>query len=157
MRRIVVLGLGNELRQDDGVGLRLLGELEATRDWPQEVVFVVAGTALMRCIERLRGAFRCLVLDALEPNVEPERVILAPVSDVAAAGRASLHAPLIPDLLALLEPEERPDCWLLGIEAQATAYGEGLSPTVSAAVPEAVQLARSTLERWVVDAEIRSS
>lgn len=149
MRPIVVLGLGNELRQDDGVGLRILEELRAAREWPPSVAFVVAGTALMRCLERVRGAWRCLALDALAPAHQPGRVVMATVEGVRASGRASLHAPLLPDLLALLEPDERPACWVLGIEAAVAGYGEGLTPAVTAALPEGVALARAYIERWV--------
>jgi hydrogenase maturation protease len=150
---VVVLGLGNELRRDDAAGLLALASLAGVREWPPEVAFVAAGTGLVRCVERLRGARWCLAIDALAPSGSPGRVVLAPIEAVASSGPLSPHAPALPSLLGLLPPEDRPACWVLGIEAGDAGFGEGLSPEVRAALPAAVAEAARWIDGRLGDAD----
>src|SRR5271169_2822928 len=67
---ILVLGLGNLLLSDDGVGLRLLEEL-ARETWSDDVEFVDGGTQGLALLPYLSERQAVMVLDAIGLGAEP--------------------------------------------------------------------------------------
>ena len=79
--RTVVLGLGNMLMSDDGIGLAALARLQD--DWfiPPQVELVDGGTWGMNLLPIIESADRVLVLDAIDSGAAPGT--LAVVTDQA--------------------------------------------------------------------------
>ena len=143
---VLVLGLGNLLLQDDGVGLRLL-ELVAAQEWNEAAVeFVDGGTQGLALLGYLPGRKLTLVLDAVGLGDPPGTVhhLRGPDLEKLRAHRStSAHEGNALELLATAqllgdEPEE---LIVIGIEPDHVRTGVGLSDSVTAALPEAVALA----------------
>jgi hydrogenase maturation protease len=137
---IVVIGLGNTYRRDDGVGVTVaaaLGELAL----PGVTVMtdVAEPTGLL---EAWSGAELAVVIDAvvaIPPT--PGRVRRCSLSDVeAAAGGLSSHSIDIGRTHALGQALGRvPDALVVyTVEVTDTSHGIGLTPGVAASVPELV-------------------
>jgi hydrogenase maturation protease len=151
--RALVLGVGNPLMSDDGVGLRLLQRLAASRPL-DGVEFVDAGTLSLLLLPRLEDADGLLVLDAadFEADAGTVRALEGPTMDeFLRSSRCSVHEVGLRDLLDAARltgalPQRRA---LVGVQPHAVGWGESLSPAVEAAVPTGVNLAQEILEIWL--------
>ena len=151
---IVVLGLGNVLRRDEGLGIRALQRLQECYDFSREVQLVDGGTLGLELLAYLEEARRLLVLDAALTEGPPGTLLRLAGEDVPAflGMRSSPHEIGLADLLAVLrlrgcEPEE---VVVLGMQPKAIELGWELSPTVSAQLDLLVDMVVSELERWGV-------
>lgn len=71
---VVVLGLGNLLRRDEGLGIRALQRLEERYQLPDTLQLVDGGTLGLDLICYLENAPRLLVLDAALTEGHPEHL-----------------------------------------------------------------------------------
>lgn len=129
-----VIGIGNILLCDEGIGIHVAGELARRGDLPG-VEFLdggVAGTGLLNLIED-QGAV--VVIDAVSAPFPPGTVVRLSPDDVGGGGRASwsLHDVTLADVLGLMRLRGTlPDMRILGIvPADITTYRIGLSPALS--------------------------
>jgi hydrogenase maturation protease len=134
---VVVIGVGNEFRRDDGVGPAVVGRL---RDLvPAGVGLVVTDGEPTRLIEAWTGAALAVVVDAVRaepphPGRAHRFVLDRPGVD---AGRtASSHGFGLDDAVALALALDRMPGRLVvhAIEAADLTQGTGLTPAVAAAV-----------------------
>jgi hydrogenase maturation protease len=148
----VVLGLGNPLRGDDGVGLRVaetLDRLLAARSVPG-VVVRTSTRAGLDVIDLIAGAARLVVVDCLTPpDPRPGRVRrLALEACPGSARLVGAHDLSLRDVIEVARAAGHVmpvQVEIYGIEAAETlAIGEGLSPEVASA---ADGLARTIYER----------
>jgi hydrogenase maturation protease len=151
---IVVLGLGNPLRRDEGLGLAALRRLAGGRPLPPSVRLVEGGTSALALVDVLEPHCRLLVLDAVLGHRRPGSVIRL-AGDAVAAGRgrpASAHDLALPDALALsrLAGTAPRELVVLGLQPAAIGPGEGLSPPVEAGLGRLVDAACRQLRRWGV-------
>jgi hydrogenase maturation protease len=146
-----VIGLGNPLLTDDGVGLALL---EALRDdgWV-DVDLVDGGTWGLSLLPVLADCERVLVIDAVKAGNEPGTVVRGRGEDVPRLYRYPLSPHQI-DLTEVLAAAEMTGgvpavMEVIGVEPGSTE-GPCLSLTdpVAAAVPTALDEARRVLLGW---------
>ncbi|WP_445529109.1 hydrogenase maturation protease [Streptomyces cyslabdanicus] len=106
--RVVVIGVGNPLRGDDGAGLAVV---EALRDRvPDGTLLTVSDGEPARMLELWHGADTVVVVEALLARpVRPGTLHILTAADVAAraAGTASTHALGLEDCLALATALDR--------------------------------------------------
>jgi hydrogenase maturation protease len=155
---ILVLGLGNLLLTDDGVGLTLLEQLQRSRDWGESVEFVDGGTRGIVLLGYLEDRRALLVLDAIALADEPGtvRVIegyenflhLASTPGSAHEGNALqlLQSAYIIGMAPLKVA-------VVGVAPAELETNIGLSETVQQAVPEALRKAKSILAALVAELE----
>lgn len=131
----LVLGYGNPLRRDDGVGPEVARRVAAL-DWPGLQV-IEAHQLLPEHAEPLSRVDRAVFVDAsIDESLEAVRVSeVVPSADPSLAPHASDPESLL--ALASLLFERAPDAWLVEIPASDLGIGEGLSE----ATQEACELA----------------
>jgi hydrogenase maturation protease len=158
---IVVLGLGNVLRRDEGLGIRALQRLQERYALSEEVQLVDGGTLGLDLLAYLEDVRRLLVLDAALTEGPPGALIRLAGEDVPAflGMRSSPHEVGLADLLAVLrlrglEPEE---VVVLGMQPEVIELGWELSPTISARLDLLVEMAVSELKRWGVTLNAQKS
>lgn len=71
MEKIVVLGIGNILMQDEGFGVRVVEELTRRYTFPDTVEVLDGGTLGMELLRFIKGADRLLIIDAINGGSEP--------------------------------------------------------------------------------------
>jgi hydrogenase maturation protease len=151
--RVVVLGLGNPLLADDGVGLVMLARLSESGHWPDEVELVDGGTWGLSLLPDIRDASALLVLDAVRADSSPGTVLRGEGDAVPRLYRRppSPHRIDLGEVLAAAEllggvPERLA---VVGVEPEETDdLRIGLSPSVDAAVDRAVAEAERVLAGW---------
>jgi len=141
--RVVVLGLGNILLRDEGVGVRVVEALAERYAIPAEVEIVDGGTAGMDLLNTLAGCDHLLICDAVRTGAPPASVVKLAAAEVPALflTRFSPHQLGLADVLAtLVLTEEAPGAvTLIGVVPLDLELGIELSPAVSAVVGQAVE------------------
>lgn len=144
-RRVAVLGVGNEMNADDGVGLRVVRELKRMLPARSDLLLVEAGGAP----ENFTGALRrfrpdsVIIVDAADMGECPGTVRWLDWSTSDALS-GSTHT-LPPSVLAtFLIGSMGCEVVLLGVQPASVEFGAPMSPAVEAAAGEA---ARQIVER----------
>jgi hydrogenase maturation protease len=149
----LVLGVGNTLMSDDGVGVRLMERLRDERPELPGVTFLDAGTLSFVLLPQIQDCGSLLVLDAAQLGSGPgsfRHFEGTQMDDFLRTARCSVHEVGIRDLLDLARltgtlPARRA---FVGIQPAETGWGEALSAPVAAALPGAARLARGLLSSW---------
>ncbi|MFN2114760.1 MAG: hydrogenase maturation protease [Anaerolineae bacterium] len=154
----VVLGVGNTLCSDEGVGVHLLGSLQdRLAPSASDVRWIDGGTLGLRLLEVVESASHLLVLDAVSAGRAPGTLVELRGSDLMAAARGAAegaqlsgHETGLADVLALAHARARlPEhLRLIGIEPDDLSLGLDPSPVVAAAMPAAVDAAQAVLAGW---------
>jgi len=152
----LVLGLGNILLGDEGVGIRVVERLQARYDLPDEVQVLDGGTLGLDLLPYVEDADRLLVVDALELGAEPGTVARLEGHEVPAflGVKVSPHQVGLADLMAVTRLRghfpERLVLW--GVQPEVIAVGIELSPTVAAQVDLLVEKTVAELAGWGIAA-----
>lgn len=139
--RVVVLGLGNVLLRDEGIGVevvRRLAERWTDRPEARAVRFVDGGTLGLGLLDLVIGLERLIVVDAADLGARAGTIRL--IRDVAARGgrRLSVHEIGLADLLAAARlTGAAPACTLVAVEPGEIGPGLGLSPALRRAARRA--------------------
>lgn len=141
--KIVVLGLGNILLRDEGVGVRVIEALAGRYAMPAGVEVVDGGTTGMDLLDTLAGCDHLLICDAVRTDAPPASVVRLADAEVPALfqTRYSPHQLGLADVLATLAltGEAPATLTLVGVVPADLDLGIALSPDVAAAVDRAVE------------------
>jgi len=143
--KTLVLGLGNPLLTDDGVGLRVARELRSRLMGRPDVVVEEDYWGGLRLMERMVGYDRSIVIDAVCGGDTPGTVRCLRVQDMKTQHTASAHDATLSTALrfghrvgAALPALD--DVLIVAVEAaDVTSFGEECTPQVDAAIPRAVE------------------
>lgn len=148
---ILVIGVGNILLGNDGVGVELVTRLSAQAErWGDKVELLDGGTQGMALLGYLPGREAIIFFDAVELGAEPgalhvihDEAVLgfgsnASTSHEANAGELLRVAQLLGDLPGKLV--------LVGVEPGIVETGIGLSKQVQSSIPSALQAASRILD-----------
>lgn len=144
----LVLAVGNLLRGDDGFAGVVLEELEK-EVLPETVELFDAGTSIIDLMEVFSGRQRLIVIDAVNGGQAPGTLYRFSPEEVE-SGLLPMNSLHQVGLLETLKLGELVDCKpgstvVIGVQADATALGIGLSVAVQNAVPKAVRLVKQEL------------
>lgn len=135
---ILVLGIGNVLLTDEGIGVRALNELERRYSFPENVELLDGGTAGIELLRHIRNRDYLIIIDAMKFNQAPGTVSRVEGNDVPAAFRTRIspHQLGLSDLLAaaMLTGELPENLVLFGVEPESLDIGLNLTDTVEASV-----------------------
>jgi len=141
-RSVLILGLGNILLQDEGVGVRVVEQLQRQYRIAGAVEVLDGGTAGMSLLEHIRNRDHLIVVDAVKTGQAPGTVITLSGEEVPAffQSRVSPHQMGLADMLAALElmGEKPADVIVIGVEPQNLDVGLELSDLVSTRMDELV-------------------
>jgi len=141
-RLILVLGVGNLLLGDEGVGIHAVRELEK-RALPPQVDVVDGGTAGLNLLDLMKGYERVIIVDAVDAGEEPGTILRFTPQEVASDAQAlplSLHQTEILKVLELATYLGRPlpPIIIYGIQPQAMDWSTELSPALQARLSKLV-------------------
>ena len=138
--RTVIVGVGNPLARDEGLGPRAIEVLQR-RGLPEDVDAIDAGTDLLAVIPELQAAERVILIDAIQAGREPGTVhrftleaLLEKAADVP-EWRSAHGLTVVPAVrLAEMTGTRLPPIIVFGVEPGEVALGEGLTAAVEAAL-----------------------
>lgn len=143
MQPTLILGLGNLLQGDDGVGCRVAQELER-RTLRDDVEVIDAGTPGIGLLNLFEGRERVIIIDAAEMGLPPGTFRHFGPQDVLLTGsnqRFSLHRTGVIDSLMLARELsiKLPQIVFFGVQPAIVDWNDALSPQVQAAVPQVIE------------------
>ncbi len=140
--KTVVLGIGNLIMQDEGVGVRVVEALERDHAMPAGVTLIDGGTSAMELLDELSNLDHLIVVDAINAGKPPGTLVRIEGDEVPTFFRTRLspHQIGLPDVLASLEflGAQPKKMVILGVQPQTMELGMELTPVVAAQVPELV-------------------
>ena len=152
--RTLVLGLGNELLSDDGVGIKAARALR--EELQSQVDVIECSESGLSLLDILEGYERVLLLDAILTGQHPPGTVLEfCMQDFPETIILSPHSAGIPELFQLAKrlgihfPEK---LYILAIEVENLfELGEVLTPAVEAALPEFISKGNELISRLECD------
>lgn len=144
--RHLILGIGNCLMSDDGIGVHAARLL--ARDPPPDTTVLDVGTDFLSAVSALESHGTVLVIDAMDAGGKPGTIYLCSASALERQTTpASLHELKLLSMLEFLEPDQQPEIHFLGVQPARIAYGLELSSELADAFPRVVQKAREIIGR----------
>jgi hydrogenase maturation protease len=142
---ILVLCLGNALRRDDAVALRVADLLE--EDPPSGAAIRRTAVSGLYLLDEMEGFDRVVVVDAVRTGRHPAGTVLAfRLEDLRAPEGPSPHSIGLPSALARARAAGAPvpsRIRVVAVEVEdMETVGEGLTPAVRLAVPAAAEAVR---------------
>ena len=150
--KIVVLGLGNPLFQDEGLGIHMINHfMQETIN--EQVELVDGGTDALALLNVVEEADHLLVIDAIDGDHAPGTVRKLSGRDIPllVTGRMSVHQIGFQETLALAALRGRfpQHLVLFGVQPQSLDWGTELSPPVMNALPELTAQVNAQLDDWL--------
>jgi hydrogenase maturation protease len=143
--RAVLLGIGNIILSDEGIGVRAVEAFEKRYRLPDDVLAIDGGTSSMELIDELSNLDFLLVFDTIVAGKPPGTIVKLAGAEVPAFFRRKLspHQISLSDLLASLEflGQAPKDIVVLGVQPVTLELGLDLTEPVAVRVPELVEMA----------------
>lgn len=157
--RVLVLGIGNILMMDEGVGNRIATDLQANYAFPDDVCVMDAGTMGLGMMHLFRGVEFLLIADAVDGTGHPAGTVVRVSPEDFAPNQVmhSLHDVRFVDVLKAAKLIDiMPDADCIGVQVENMSPVEltiGLSESVEEAMPRALAAVLYVLEEHGVTAE----
>jgi hydrogenase maturation protease len=147
---IVILGVGNLLLSDEGVGVHVAHEL-MKMNLPPEVKVVEGGTDGFGLLNIITEANRLIVIDAVKGDAAPGSIYRFDIGEVRhcpSGFKTSIHQIGILEVLDLSELIGRtPYTTIIGVEPKSLEMGMELSPEIKAKIPRVIELILDELKK----------
>jgi hydrogenase maturation protease len=148
---MTVIGLGNRLRGDDGIGPHVIEALTYMKN-DDEFHLIDAGSDAFTVLDHLLRPQPLLLIDCALMGKEPGEIGLFPLSvevTPAATGAISLHGYSLAEVIHLAsQTGELTHGSIIGIEPQTIEFNQGLSAKVKEKVPEIIALVKKEISRY---------
>ncbi len=159
--RVLVLGVGNILRTDEGFGPHAANELNRRFELAPGTTAIDGGTSAMELLEDMAGVDLLLILDAVASGRPPGSIVRLAGEEVPRffTSKMSPHQVGIADVLAslALTGESPGETVIIGVEPASLELGMELSPAVAAAVPRVIDMAVGEMRRVGAEAKPRAA
>ncbi len=144
----VIIGVGNLILKDEGVGVHAVRELEKI-ELPFGVELIDGGVATMDLLSVIQEAERIIVIDALKVGGEPGTVYRVIPEDLIHETEKflSLHQVGLLDVLGMARQlGGHGEVVIIGVEPKEISWGTGLTPEVQAKLPKVIEIVLKELK-----------
>jgi len=155
--KILVLGIGNPLLSDDGVGLRLLEETQnSLSHLNNKIDFVDGGTQGMMLMGFLDNRPAAVLLDAIQLGASPGTVHILDADDLLnykGSNQISPHEGGAPELIKLSHTlgELPQKVVVIGVEPDILTTNIGLSETIEKSIPKTLAIIKEQILKILQD------
>jgi hydrogenase maturation protease len=155
--KTLVIGLGNPILGDDGVGWCVVEEVAKKTHGNADIEVDYASLGGLSLMERLTGSERVILVDSIFTGKKPVGTVsqftLTDLPDLSAGHSASAHDTSLRNALNVgrsmhIDLPENENVLIIAIEAKAVYdFSQELSPAVAEAVPQAVRIVTDLLDK----------
>ncbi len=146
--KVIIIGVGNVLRRDDGVGVHVAKEMVETQDFASllsnSVEVYDGGLGGFKLLDLIDSAKKVIFIDAIDMGLPPGTVkafLPQEAASLLAAQKCSLHNS---DLLGVIKFAEKldnaPEIKIVGIQPAVVEPGLELSTPVKDSISRTIQL-----------------
>ncbi len=152
---IAVLGIGNLLLSDDGVGVHVIKKLQDEYEFPKSVELIDGGTKGLDLLPLFEGKDKILIVDAANFKKEPGTIDTVEGDKIPAflSSKLSVHQIGLPDTLfaAKLMDITPAEMSLIGIQPKSMETGTELSEVVNDRMEQLIKIVLKKLNEWGVE------
>lgn len=144
----LVVGVGNEMMRDDGVGVVAARALQG-ESLGEGVRVVELGARGLDLICEMEGVTRVIVIDAVKTGGEPGSIYRFTPEEARSVNSrtSSLHGIDLLDVLELAAVTKiRPQVVIVGVEPEEVAPGQSLSEAVRSRVAQVVEVVKDLID-----------
>jgi hydrogenase maturation protease len=145
---ILILGIGNLLMKDEGVGVHVIERLKEIQ-LPDNVEVLDGGTAGLDLVDFIAGRKKLIVIDAVNAGEKPGTIYRLTEENLAIKPKSisSFHEIDFMDALhmSIVMDEKPKEILVIGIEPKDMSSGLELSPEVEERIPEIIKLVMKEL------------
>lgn len=150
---MLILGIGNTLLQDEGIGIHVLEALRQLHPEPEGVNYVDGGTLSFTLAGMVEESESLIVIDAAQLKRAPGTIachIGEEMDSFLGQGKRSVHEVGLLDLLDMARLADRlpPQRALVAIQPETIDWGEQPTEAVRDAIPEAVKQVTTLIQQW---------
>ena len=154
---IVLLGVGNILLTDEGLGVHVVEDLKANYTFTPQISLIDGGTMGMELLTYMRGMKKILLIDAVNGGEAPGTIYEFPHRELEQyfTDHISVHEVGMQDILRIRAIQENPleDAIVIGVEPESLDVGFEPSAPVQKALPEVKERVLRVLREWGVQIE----
>lgn len=150
MKKIGIIGLGNPLRQDDGIGIKLIEKLVKKKNrFSQNIEFIDGGTGGISLIHLFAKFDIVLLIDAIDFNAKPGDFKFFKIDDKVYSDKNinfTTHEENILNVLKIFEKiYEKPELYMFGIQPKKIDFKNKLTKELD----NKIELILSSLEEKI--------
>jgi hydrogenase maturation protease len=142
-RKIIIIGIGNLLLMDEGIGIYVINELEKHR-LPQNVEIYDGGTGGFKLIDLMHGADEVIFVDAIDAGKAPGVITTFNSKDVCRVYRGKKYSLHDTGLLEVLEManilDNTSEIKIVGVQPKTIKYGTMLSQELRDSIPRIINV-----------------
>lgn len=144
----VIIGIGNILLQDDGVGVHVIKQLENEK-LPSTIELVDGGTSTLDMLGFFLDYKKVIVVDCLRAGLEPGTIYKIKPEDIKSYKKEnlSIHDVQILDVVRMANMMNKyPQVIIFGIEPEKIAVGLEMTQTMVTKIPEIIYNIKKEIE-----------
>ncbi|HEY8909489.1 MAG TPA: HyaD/HybD family hydrogenase maturation endopeptidase [Desulfosporosinus sp.] len=147
--KIMVMGVGNILLSDEGLGVRFLDEL-AKESLPEYVELLEGGTAGLELVHLIQEVDFLIIVDALDAKAEPGSLFRFQPGDIRVLPEqyeVSFHQIGILEVLSMANIlGKAPQTLIFGVQPKSLEWGMDISPEIQALFPRLTKFVLQEIE-----------
>jgi hydrogenase maturation protease len=147
--KIMVMGVGNILLSDEGLGVRFLDELKK-KDLPENVELLEGGTAGLELVHLIQEVDFLIIVDAMNAQAEPGALFRFHPGDIKVFPEqyeVSFHQIGIIEVLAMANVlGQAPKTLIFGIQPKSLEWGMDISPEIQALLPRLTEFVLNEID-----------
>lgn len=152
--RKIILGIGNLLQRDEGVGIHAIRRLQAKQPSGLDYELIDGGTLGLNLLQLIEEASHLIVLDAIDAQRGAAALIELTVEEIPLMSTIKLspHQLSFQEVLglAMVRGHFPKHLALLGIQPADMGVGVELSPPVARALPQLIARAEELAREWEI-------
>jgi hydrogenase maturation protease len=152
LKTALLLGIGNILLKDEGVGVHVVNAMKESYTFSPEVEIIDGGTLGLDLLPFLEGKERLLIIDAVNFGKEPGYIGVLENEEIPSVilMKMSVHHIGLADVLfaAKLLDIAPPHLCLIGIQPQSLDVGLDMTDCIAGKVKELIAMAITKLKEW---------
>jgi hydrogenase maturation protease len=142
----LILGLGNLLLADEGVGVHVAQSL-LDLGQPEGTMVLDVGNAVIDALPAISVADKVIVVDAMQGGGPPGTVYKITLDDCVDPGPiGSVHGFDLKSVLHLINREIAPEVVVIGVEPERVSWSTELSAAVTDAIPDVITAVTGEIE-----------
>jgi len=140
MKDTIIIGIGNILLQDDGVGVHVIERLENEK-LPSTIELVDGGTSTLDTLGFFLDYKKVIVVDSLKAGLEPGTIYKIKPEDIKNYKKEnlSIHDVQILDVVKMANMMDKyPEVVIFGIEPEKISLNLEMTETMISKIPEII-------------------
>ncbi|MFC2019759.1 HyaD/HybD family hydrogenase maturation endopeptidase [Chloroflexota bacterium] len=150
LRRVVVMGVGNELLKDEGVGVHVVRALRQETPPGDISLDIIDGGTTPEAFLLVEAAHKLILVDAVSGGGEPGAVYRFGPDDIIASGKFAVSAHQVDLMMSLdmmkLSGSKPDEVVIIGIEPKEIDWGMELSPQLREKLPKILKVVMEELK-----------